>query len=83
MATCDIVTGNREPKWKSWVMPLYTVNLLADSLIVPRVVVGGRLAEVLFFGPSPVLPGYFQVNLRVPDGVAGPTVPVRLSYIGR
>ncbi len=46
--------------------------------------ISGQLAEVLFFGDAPRYPGYFQVNFRVPDGVApGSDVPVRLTYLSR
>jgi hypothetical protein len=65
-------------------LSLYTLNLLPGGLIPPRVVTSGRSAEILYFGPAPGYPGYYQVNFRLPDGVApGPSVPVRLSYIGR
>jgi uncharacterized protein (TIGR03437 family) len=33
-----------------------------------QVSVGGRLAEILYFGASSY-PGYNQVNFRVPNGV--------------
>jgi uncharacterized protein (TIGR03437 family) len=63
---------------------MYTTRLNEGGLIPPQVSVGGRLAEILYFGPAPGYPGYYQVNFRVPGGVvAGPEVPVRLNYIGR
>jgi hypothetical protein len=66
------------------VLSTYTTSLFEGGVIPPQVAVGGQLAEVLFFGDAPGYPGYFQVNFRVPSGVAAESVvPVRLTYIGR
>jgi uncharacterized protein (TIGR03437 family) len=66
------------------VLSLYTNNLAEAGVIPPQVAVGDRLAEILFFGDAPGYPGYYQVNFRVPSGVApGPAVPVHLTYLGR
>jgi uncharacterized protein (TIGR03437 family) len=36
----------------------------------PSVYIGSELADVLFSGPQPSVPGLWQVNVRVPDSVA-------------
>jgi Galactose oxidase, central domain len=64
-------------------LSMYTTSLADGGVIPPQVSVGGRLAQVLYFGASSY-PGYNQVNLRVPSGVPqGPAAPVRLTYLGR
>lgn len=61
------------------VLSMYTTSLADRGVSPPEVAIGGRLAEVLYYGAAPGYPGYYQVNFSVPDGVApGPAVPVRL-----
>ncbi len=71
------------PAAEGEILSLYTTSLMSDALIPPRIIIGGKLGDTLFFGRAPGYPGYFQVNFRVPNGVVGQTVPVRLAYLGR
>jgi len=64
-------------------LSMYTTGVAHDGVIPPRISIGDRLAEILYFGPSGY-PGYIQVNFRVPSGVApGAAVSVRLTYLSR
>ena len=82
-ASTGQVASATNPAVAGEVLSMYTTSLADGGLIPPQVAVGGRLAQVLYFGASSY-PGYNQVNFRVPSGVApGTVVPVRLTYLSR
>ena len=86
-AIWDGITGKiaspSAPAVAGEILSLYTRGLGNGSLIPPQVAVGGRLGEIRYFGDAPGYPGYSQVNFRIPDGISGSAVPVRLIYLGR
>jgi uncharacterized protein (TIGR03437 family) len=83
-ATTGQVASADNPAIAGETLSMYTTSLIEGGVIPPQVSVGGRLAEILYFGDAPGYPGYFQVNFRVPDGVSPEAaVPVRLTYLGR
>jgi uncharacterized protein (TIGR03437 family) len=48
-----------------------------SSVALPVTVqLGGKSADVLFFGPAPGMTGIYQVNLRVPSGLAAGGAPL-------
>ena len=78
------IASSSNPATAGDVLSMYATNLFEGGAIPPQIVVGGQVAEVLFFGDAPGYPGYYQVNFRVPNGVApGLAVSVRLTYLGR
>lgn len=83
-ATTGVTAWRNTPAVAGDILSTYTTTLAEGGLIPPQISVGGRLAEILYFGAAPGYPRYNQVNFRVPNGVApGDAVPVRLTYISR
>jgi uncharacterized protein (TIGR03437 family) len=78
------IASGENPAAAGDVLSMYTTSLCEGGVIPPQVAIGGNLAEILYFGDAPGYPGYFQVNFRVPAGIApGSGVPVRLTYLSR
>ncbi len=78
------IASSQNPAVAGEILSMYTTSLAEGGLVPPQVAIGGKLAAILYFGDAPGYPGYFQVNFRVPNGVAaGSAVSVRLRYIGR
>ena len=83
-ATTGQAASSSNPAVAGEALSMYTNHLIEGGVIPPQVMIGGRLAEVLYFGDAPGYANLTQINFRVPSGITpGSAVPVRLTYLGR
>ncbi|HKE21397.1 MAG TPA: hypothetical protein VKB88_03345 [Bryobacteraceae bacterium] len=83
-ASTQQIVSSANPAVPGEYLEIYLRGLIDGSAIPPQVTIGGRMAEVSYFGAAPGYPGLSQVNVRVPAGIpSGPTASVYLIYLGR
>ena len=81
--TTHVVTRD-DPAAADESVDIHCTGLRRDRVMRPRVVIGGRLAEVLSVTPAVEEPGATVLRVRVPHGIAaGPAVSVRLIDMDR
>jgi hypothetical protein len=82
-STHQSVSGDN-PAVAGEVVEIYGTGFVDGSRMPPQVAIGGRLAEILYFGKASGFLGQDQVHVRVPSGVSPALeVPVRLTYLSR
>lgn len=78
------VVSAGDPASAGEAIEIFGTGLISGGAVPPQVAVGGRLAEVMYFGNAPGYSALSQINVRVPNGIKpGPAVPVRLHYLSR
>jgi hypothetical protein len=77
------LVSSTDPAEPGEVVEIYGAGLLDRGAITPQLSIGGKVAEVLWFGNAPAYQSLAQINARVPSGVASGNATVRFSYLGR
>ncbi len=65
-------------------LEIYGAGLVEGGAIPPQIFIGGKMAQVLFFGDAPGYTGLNQINVVVPGGLSsGGNAPVQMLYLTR